>query len=253
MYGFNILVLLYLDNGKYINWIIHFLNYLYTNNDSIYIKYLKNYKKEKLEELKIECESKYNFKLNNFNDNCLEYSNSNIIFFQNNNPYIRHVKIYSKANNKFLCMTEKGKIIGKYEDYEDSLWDITISLKNKTITFFSNGYYLQENNGNVIGNENMKEWNYEIIEETAYCFFCQKLNNINYLSIEGPEIKLNKSKPEKNENFQLIDFPEEFNDDNPLDISFYSSLTSNIEDFQSSIYISENNDSLLNSSDSNYS
>jgi hypothetical protein len=240
MYGFNIIVLFYSNSTLHLDWIKDFPNCLFTNKNKIYRKYVTNYKKEKLEELKTECESDYKFKLNKFDvDECLKYTSSNISFNVDSSLYIKQVKIYSKENNKYLYMIENGEIIGKDECY---LWDVTVSIKNRTITFFSNGYYLNENNGNVIGDENMKEWNYGITEDNRLYFFCKNKDNINnFLTMEDSEIKLNKSKSEKNESFELIDFSDS------------SSLTLKIKDSLSSISISICKGSMSSLSDSNYS
>ena len=240
MYGFNIIVLFYSKSTSHLEWIKDFPNCLFTNKNKIYRKYVDNYKKEKLEEIKKECENDYKFELNKFNvDECLKYTSSNISFNVDSSLYIKQVKIYSPKNNKYLYMTENGEIIGK-DEY--CMWDITVSIKNRTITFFSNGYYLNEDNGNVIGNEYMKEWNFGITEDNRLYFIPKNKDNINiYLAMEDSEIKLNKSKSENNESFELIDF------------SNSSSLTQKIKDSVNSISISSCKGSMSNISDSNYS
>jgi hypothetical protein len=101
MYGFNVIVLFYSSGNRHLDWVQDFPNCLYTDNEEIYKKYLTNFKKEGLKNLKKICESEYNIKLNNFNDDFLRYSNSNRIFISSPNPYIRQVKTDSRANSKY--------------------------------------------------------------------------------------------------------------------------------------------------------
>lgn len=240
MYGFDIIVLFYSDNISHFEWIKDFPNCLFTDDDILYLEYIKNYKKEKLKDLKKKCEFKYKCELKVFNDDCLKYTDSKQLFALKINPNIRHVKICSAANSQYLHMSEKGEI-GECTDSCDScIWDITISTKEKTITFFSKGYYLAENNENVNGMKDMCIWRYEVVDESAstYYFICRRNNY--FLSIEKSKIivKKSKSKQEKNEIFHLLDFPEKFKDKDLLSLSSGSSLMNKIEDLKSSIDIS---------------
>ena len=54
--GSNIIVLIYSSNKDHLKWIQNFTNVLYTNNASIYKKYIKNYNEKGLKELKKEVE-----------------------------------------------------------------------------------------------------------------------------------------------------------------------------------------------------
>ena len=93
--------------------------------------------------------------------------------------YIRHVKIFSKSQNRYLCMQVTGnkndkqtvKIIVKKDFSNDCLWDITIL--NNTITFYSNNFYLEENNGNAVGHEFMIEWfyRYSVVNNEYHYWF----------------------------------------------------------------------------------
>ena len=106
-------------------------------------------------------------------------------------------------------MTTDWQVIAKSEDSEDCLW--TVTLLNKIITLFSNGYYLKEGKkGNVIGFKYMTEWNYRLLENTKdniddkyYCFINSEKEDKNILSMEGHKIKVNKDHIGKNEIFKL--------------------------------------------------
>ena len=113
-------------------------------------------------------------------------------------------------------MDKNGKVYG---DEKELPWDVTIL--NKTITLFSNGYYLDITNDtyNIIGSPYMRIWNFEIIDENYY-FKSPKKNENNILSIGKDKIKV-KSIAGKNEKFRLIDIPDSCND--IPDTSFLSS------------------------------
>ena len=94
-------------------------------------------------------------------------------------------------------MKKNEEIDIKYEGNEDCLWDITV-LDN-TITFFSNGFYLKEENENVIGYKYMVIWNFKKLNDNNYYFISQKKENNNIFTLEGPGIKVNKSEYGENE------------------------------------------------------
>ena len=132
----------------------------------------------------------------------------------------------------------------KYEGNEDCLWDITV-LDNK-ITFFSNGFYLKEQNENVIGYKYMVIWNFKKLNDNNYYFINQKKEinkNNNIFTLEGPGIKVNKSEYGTNEIFELIDIPEDELNDNEDFLDLDSSISPKILDLSnsSSIDISSDN------------
>ena len=141
-------------------------------------------------------------------------------------------------------MKKNGEIDIKYEGNEDCLWDITV-LDN-TITFFSNGFYLKEENENVIGYKYMVIWNFKNFNDNNYYFISQKMEinkNNNIFTLEGPGIKVNKSEYGANEIFELIDIPEDELNDNEDFLDLDSSISPKIFDLSnsSSIVISSDN------------
>ena len=141
-------------------------------------------------------------------------------------------------------MKKNGEIDIKYEGNEDCLWDITV-LDN-TITFFSNGFYLKEENENVIGYKYMVIWNFKKLNDNNYYFISQKMEinkNNNIFTLEGPGIKVNKSEYGANEIFELIDIPEDELNDNEDFLDLDSSISPKIFDLSnsSSIVISSDN------------
>ena len=141
-------------------------------------------------------------------------------------------------------MKKNGEIDIKYEGNEDCLWDITV-LDN-TITFFSNGFYLKEENENVIGYKYMVIWNFKKLNDNNYYFISQKKEinkNNNIFTLEGPGIKVNKSEYGANEIFELIDIPEDELNDNEEFLDLDSSISPKILDLSnsSSIDISSDN------------
>ena len=85
-------------------------------------------------------------------------------------------------------------------------WDIT--LLGNEITLFSNGFYLDlsEDKENLVGYPYMKYWDFQT--EKGYFYFINKESK-NIISVEGMEVKANKSIANKNELFELIDVAEE--------------------------------------------
>ena len=67
------MVLFYSANTKHLEWIRHFTNALYTNNDEFFQKYVTNYNKNGLEDLKKEVEEEYNIKLPEFTKDFLAF------------------------------------------------------------------------------------------------------------------------------------------------------------------------------------
>ena len=102
---------------------------------------------------------------------------------------------------------DKKVLIGK----ENCIWYIT--LLSNHVTFFSNGFYLDinlENKEKIEGSEKMVKWEFKK-KDNEYYFITTRKNDNNILSIENNELKVNKSKVEKTELFQLIDVPEDNN------------------------------------------
>ena len=210
--GFDIIVLFYSNNTEHFEWIKDFDNCLYTDEIDIYEEYITHFNEQGLKNLKKKVEKEYKkdrLILKEFSDKFISYENIDKIFPVNRSPHFKKVKIYCKNQDKYLCMTTDGQVIAKTEDSEDCLW--TVTLLNKIITLFSNGYYLKEGEkGNVIGFKYMTEWNYRLFkikkvnsDDKYYCFINSEKEDKNILSMEGHKIKVNKDHIGKNEIFKL--------------------------------------------------
>ena len=258
IYNYDVMVLFYSNTKEHLKWIKDFSNCLYADYSSYYEKYITNYNIEGLEKLKKEIENEYKIKLKEFSPNILDVPKYMNIINQKYNPYIRHVKIFSKEINKYLCMIkdgENGKVIAKTnDDGVNSIWDATFldekTVDNniiKTITLYSNNFYLKEEKGKIIGFKYMVIWEYKIYNndktdnKDLYSFSCIENNSHNFLSIKENEITINEKTNGKYESFQLIDVDEKENDENILyeNNSFISYLTKQIRDDTNSISIND--------------
>ena len=251
IYNFNIMVLFFSYNKEHFQWIKDYPNCLYTERKSHYESYLTNYNLEGLKKLREEIKEEYKLDLKEITPDVLNVPINNNLINQIYNPYIRHVKIFSQKKNKYLCMIKDGenaKVITK-EDGEDEgcLWDVTfLDEKNdngtitKTITLFSNNFYLKEEKKKAIGFKYMTKWDYKQYKDLYY-FICREPGNKKILSIENEEIKINKKTYGEFELFQLIDVQEIENDKRILceDNSFLSKLTENIRDYTNSKELSD--------------
>ena len=257
IYNFDVMVLVYSKNKKHFSWITNFPNCLFSNRPEIFQDYLLNYTEEGLKILKGKVEEEYkdsNLKLQKFSPNFLSVPKEENIIVNPISRYIRHVKIFSKSQNRYLCMQVIGnknekqtvKIIVKKDFSNDCLWDITIL--NNTITFYSNNFYLKENNGNAVGHEFMIEWFYRysiVNNEYHYWFISRNTNNV--LSIEKDVVKINKKNINENDYFILEDVYEKEDTKNILfqSISSHSDLSKKIVDEASSKKIDESKSSII--------
>ena len=257
IYNFDVMVLVYSKNKKHFSWITNFPNCLFSNRPEIFQDYLLNYTEEGLKILKGKVEEEYkdsNLKLQKFSPNFLSVPKEENIIVNPISRYIRHVKIFSKSQNRYLCMQVTGnkndkqtvKIIVKKDFSNDCLWDITIL--NNTITFYSNNFYLEENNGNAVGHEFMIEWFYRysvVNNEYHYWFISRNTNKV--LSIEKDVVKINKINITENDYFILEDVYEKEDTKNILfqSISSHSDLSKKIVDEASSKKLDESKSSFL--------
>ena len=181
--NFDIVVLFYSLDLNNLNWIQHFPNALFTNNGDFVRKYIANYNKNGLIQLKAEMEKYYKCRFN-LNNNCLEYPYAKLsekycyddLIFEEINPYFRRVIIKNRSHRKALLI-EKRQV--KFLDYfgidvEKLIWNVT--MINGEITLFSKGYYLYiDQNQSVVGTELMKTWKYEIYN-SKYIFYILNKN-----------------------------------------------------------------------------
>ena len=243
IYGYDLIVLFY-SFSKY-DFIEEFPNCLYTKKREIYEKYITNFNKEGLKELKKEVEKEYNIKLNGFpNDISLEnyfmkIDNSfSLSSSFNSGNFIRHV--YIKNGNKYLYMSKDKKLILVDKLNKECEWDVTIledinfennnTSEGNTITLFSNNYYLKDYFGDIEGYKYVEIWNFK--REGNYIYFISKNDKNNILSIKGkPKLKSIK-KIKESELFELIDIKDD-NYNILSNISFHS-VSNNISNQVSS-------------------
>ena len=209
--GFDVMVLFFSANSKHLKWVQNFPNALYTDNTSFYKKYVKNYNKEGLLNLKKEIEDHYKIKLN-FTQNFLEfpkYINNNKyedIIFEEICPNFRKVIIKNKKNKKslFLFMDGKDKTVKlvNQQDVGSISWYVTI-LDN-VITLYSNGFYLDynEKNNKVEGFQYTKRWKIEK-EKEQYYFYYENKNSI--LTISGENVVVKNTIIKDDQLFYFID------------------------------------------------
>ena len=105
-----------------------------------------------------------------------------------------------------------------------------VTFLSKTITLFSNGYYLDitSDKENTIEFPYMRIQEFKIIDNNYYFIYLKKNDN-NILSMQNLKIRVNKNKAEKNEIFILKNIPDSCND--ILNISFLSQSSLNFKDF----------------------
>jgi hypothetical protein len=131
--GFNVMVLFFSNNNEHFSWLQKFPNALYTNMNNFYEKYVSNYNKNGLIQLKKEVENKYKIKLNFTNDflsfpnfaNDKQYKD---LLFKDINENYRRVLIQSKLDKKALYMKDGKVEFISYQGLEtsDFIWYITI-------------------------------------------------------------------------------------------------------------------------------
>ena len=210
--GFNVMVLFFSANSKHFSWLQNFPNALYTSSDDFYKKYILNYNKDGLLNLKKEVESRYKIKLMFDKDylkfpkfvNNEKYDN---IFFGEPSPNFKNVIIKNQKNNSILCMDNNRQPCFKSVDGLDiKSYSWYITLMNGEITLYSNESYL---GGNVdtkkaTGEEFMKTFKYEEIKTNEYIIYYNDKSNV--LTISGNEAILqNESSNKNNQKFKFIE------------------------------------------------
>ena len=203
IYGFDIIVLFFSSKNKeHYKWIKDFPNCLYEFDKKIIKEYILKYNKEDLIELrKKNMKEISGLKLKEFSDDFFDYSKIENKLKVPNTKY----KIYCEKIDKYICMNSEGKI-EFVNDNNDCSWDI-IFLDN-TVTFYSKGFYLKDEDGNIKGDIYTFVWNYEKINDLYH--FINPYNK-KILFIDNNKLNTCKSNPSKNINFQLIGLDLEFN------------------------------------------
>jgi hypothetical protein len=212
--GFNIVVLFFSYNNKHLNWIKNFPNSLYTNKIDFSTKYISNYNKDGLFNLKKEMEDHYKIKLKLDNE-CLEFpkfikqKKYNDIIFDEICPNFRKVliKIKDKKNNSYLYMDKNRNVSFLFNDGKEInllVWYIT--LNDEEVTLFSNESYLSYNQKtkNLEGDKYMVRLNYKEEKSNNFMFYFKSNNYI--LTKDGDKaIVRKKNKDSSNQIFELFD------------------------------------------------
>ena len=213
--GFDVMVLFFSANKEHFNWIQKFPNALYTKDPRFYEKYINNYNKDGLLQLKQEIEKEYKIKLK-FTDNFLEFpkfvgkKKYDELIFEDICPHIRKVVIKNRENKKALLMDKNGEPCFKSTDKLETdqfIWYIT--LINNEITLFSNESYLYfDRNSDVAKFKAMEKFQYEQKDKKYLIYYGNKNNT---LTVKGDKISFEKEKP--NQDNQLFEFIDEYIED----------------------------------------
>jgi len=211
--GFNIVVLFFSNNNNHLKWIKDFPNSLYTNRIDFCTKYISNYNKDGLINLKKEVEAHYKIKLK-LDDKFLGFpkfikeKKYNDIIFDEICPNFRKVLIKNKDNNNsFLYMDKNRNVSFSFNDGKEIkylIWYITFI--DKEITLYSNESYLSYNKKekNIIGEKYMVRWNCEQIKNNNFMIYFEKKDYI--LTKDGDKaIVRKKNKNNLNQIFELFD------------------------------------------------
>jgi hypothetical protein len=211
--GFNIVVLFFSNNNSHLKRITEFPNALYTNRIEFCTKYISDYKKDGLINLKKEIEAYYKIKLKLDNE-FLEYpkfikeKKYNDIIFDEICPNFRKVLIKNKdnKNNSYLYMDKNRNVSFLLNDGKEInllVWYIT--LTEKEITLFSNESYLKYNKEtkNIIGDKYMVRLNYQEVKSNNFIFY---FNRKDYtLTKDKNKAIVKKNKNNINQIFELFD------------------------------------------------
>ena len=213
--GFNVMALFFSGNPDHLNWLKDFPNALYTNSADFYQKYILNYNKKGLLDLKKEVEDEYEVKLN-FEDNFLEFPNFvnsaeyDDIKFNVKSPNFKKVTIKNSKTKSILCMDNNRKPSFKSgADLDVKLYNWYVTLMDGEITLYSNDSYLgaNVNSKEATGEEFMKTFKYEEIKNnktTEYLIYYNNKNNV--LTVSGNKAILqSESNNKEYQRFKLVE------------------------------------------------
>ena len=212
--GFNAVVLFFSNNNNHLKWIKDFPNSLYTNKIEFCTKYISNYSKDGLINLKKEMEAHYKIKLKLDNEflgfpKFIKEKKYNDIIFEEICPNFRKVLIKNNDNNNnsFLYMDKNRNVSFLINDGKEInllIWYIT--LIDKEITLFSNESYLSynEKTNNLIGDKYMVRWNWKEVKNNNFMIYFLKKDFI--LTKDGNKAIVRKeNKKYLNQIFELFD------------------------------------------------
>ena len=210
--GFNVMVLFISANRNHLKWLENFPNALYTNHENIYKKYIMNYNKQGLLDLKKEVEARNKINLK-FEGNFLEFPHFvnneeyNKIRFDEKSEYFKRVTIRNVETDSILCM-EKDRTVSfkRNQQLDISQYNWYVTLMDGEITLYSNESYLGANinTKEPTGEEFMKTFKYEKIKANEYLIYYNDKNNV--LTVSGNKAILQgESNNKKYQKFKMIE------------------------------------------------
>jgi hypothetical protein len=209
--GFDVMVLFFSSNKEHLKWIQNFPNALYTDTITYYEKYVRNYNKEGLENLKKEIEDYYKIKLKFTKDylqfpNFIDKKEYYDIIFEEICQNFKKVIIINKENKKALYMNEDKTVkFANYEgrDVEPFFWYITL-IDNEMTLFSNNSYLYYDTKNNIVkGYQFMIRWKFEKENEKYYYIYYENKNNI--LTANGENVIIINQKLKEYQLFYFID------------------------------------------------
>ena len=214
--GFDVVVLFFSNNQSHFSWLQNFPNALYTNDASFYKDYILNYNEQGLLNLKNRIEQCYGINLK-FTNNFMQFPkfvNHNQVFeniiFDEPSPNFKKVIIINSENNLVLCMNDKRNLFfNSSTNLNVNLYEWYVTIIGNEITFYSNGSYLggDKNTRRATGEQFMKRYCFEKIDNMEYIFYYENKNNI--LTIKGNEAFLQKENYNRaNQRFKLLEITE---------------------------------------------
>ena len=212
--GFNVVVLFFSANTNHFSWLKDFPNALYTSSDSFYKYYIMNYNEKGLLDLKKKVEQHYKINLK-FDKDFLKFpkfvneKEYDQIFFGEPSPNFKKVTIRNTGRKSIFCMDNNRKAYFNSDsklDIKSYYWYVT--LMENEITLYSNGSYLggDATQKKVKGEEFMKTFKYEKINDTEYLIYYGDKNNV--LTVSGNDAVLQKESL-SNKGSQKFKFVEE--------------------------------------------
>ena len=210
--GFNVMVLFFSANRNHLKWLKDFPNALYTSHEDFYKKYIMNYNKQGLLDLKKEVEARNKINLK-FEGNFLEFQHFvnnkeyNKIRFDEKSEYFKRVTIRNVETDSILCM-EKDRTVSfkRNQQLDISQYNWYVTLMDGEITLYSNESYLGANinTKEPTGEEFMKTFKYEKIKANEYLIYYNDKNNV--LTVSGNKAILQgESNNKKYQKFKMIE------------------------------------------------
>ena len=210
--GFNVMVLFFSANRNHLKWLKDFPNALYTSHEDFYKKYIMNYNKQGLLDLKKEVEARNKINLK-FEGNFLEFPHFvnneeyNKIRFDEKSEYFKRVTIRNVETDSILCM-EKDRTVSfkRNQQLDISQYNWYVTLMDGEITLYSNESYLGANinTKEPTGEEFMKTFKYEKIKANEYLIYYNDKNNV--LTVSGNKAILQgESNNKEYQKFKLVE------------------------------------------------